>query len=290
MNLGSRFTMDGLLVAGRGVHIHGAKGEKQGDSRALICGAEVIIRNCTLVPRRDPESEGHALHHHAPASLELHHIRATLRIEHSILGSILIHEDEVKEDPIPLYIADSILDAMGHDREAIGAPGHPVAHAVLTILRCTVFGITDVHAIKLAENCIFNNCLNVARRQLGCMRFCYVPHGCRTPRRYNCQPDRVVRTIADAVNQGNIAKNEEAALQANERLRVRPQFTSVHYGEAGYAQLALMCADEIKRGADDESEMGVFHDLYQPQREANLRARLDEYTPAGMEAGIILVT
>jgi hypothetical protein len=35
--------------------------------------------------------------------------------------------------------------------------------------------------------------------------------------------------------------------------------------------------------------MGVFHDLFNPQREANLRARLDEYTPAGMRAGIIFV-
>jgi hypothetical protein len=26
--------------------------------------------------------------------------------------------------------------------------------------------------------------------------------------------------------------------------------------------------------------MGVFHDLANPQRKANLRARLDEYTPA----------
>jgi len=47
---------------------------------------------------------------------------------------------------------------------------------------------------------------------------------------------------------------------------------------------------EIKRGADDESEMGVFHDLFQPQREANLRARLEEYTPAGIDAGVIFVT
>jgi hypothetical protein len=36
--------------------------------------------------------------------------------------------------------------------------------------------------------------------------------------------------------------------------------------------------------------MGVFHDLYQPQRAANLRARLDDYTPAGMDAGIIYAT
>jgi hypothetical protein len=54
--------------------------------------------------------------------------------------------------------------------------------------------------------------------------------------------------------------------------------------------LAHTCAEEIKCGADDESEMGVFHDLYQPQRTANLRARLDEYTPAGMDAGIILAS
>jgi hypothetical protein len=33
--------------------------------------------------------------------------------------------------------------------------------------------------------------------------------------------------------------------------------------------------------------MGAFHDLYQPQRAANLRARLNEYTPAGMTAGMI---
>ncbi len=282
MNRGSRFTIDGLFVAGRGVHIYGPKEEKQGETRAPVCGAEVIIRHCTLVPRRGHEPEGnkepHAQQHHAPASLELYHVRARVRIEQSILGPIQIHEDEVKDDPIRMCITDSIIDATGREREAIGAPGYPAAHVVLTILRCTVFGVVDVHAIELAENCIFNDCLNVARRQLGCMRFCYVPRGCRTPRRYNCQPDLVEKDVSCSI------------LKESERLRVKPRFTAVHYGEAGYAQLALICADEIKRGADDESEMGVFHDLYQPQREANLRARLDEYTPAGMEAGILIET
>ena len=36
--------------------------------------------------------------------------------------------------------------------------------------------------------------------------------------------------------------------------------------------------------------MGAFHDLYQPQREDSLRARLAEYTPAGTDAGIFFVT
>jgi hypothetical protein len=68
-------------------------------------------------------------------------------------------------------ITDSILDATAAEKEAIGAPGFAVAHAVLTILRCTVFGMVDVHAVELAENSIFNDCLNVARRQLGCRDF-----------------------------------------------------------------------------------------------------------------------
>jgi len=81
----------------------------------------------------------------------------------------------------------------------------------------------------------------------------------------------------------------EMADEAREltRERVRPRFTAARYGKPGYCQLAEGCADEIKRGADDESEMGVFHDLFQPQREANLRARLDEYMPSGMQAGVI---
>jgi hypothetical protein len=140
-----------------------------------------------------------------------------------------------------------------------------------------------VHAIDLAENCIFNDCVHVARRQLGCMRFCYVPSGCRTPRRHACQPDLVMQAVRDKIADTAL----QAAESACEQIRVRPQFTSIRYGKPGFAQLALTCAEEIKRGADDESEIGVFHDLFQPQREANLRVRLEEFTPAGMNVGII---
>ena len=122
------------------------------------------------------------------------------------------------------------------------------------------------------------------------MRFCYVPIGCRTPRRYSCQPDLVVKPIQDNFAQGTISAAERDRRLAIEQLRVKPQFTARRYGEPGYGQLALTCAEEIKRGADDESEMGVFHDLYQPQREANLRARLDDYMPAGSNAGIIFAS
>jgi hypothetical protein len=76
-------------------------------------------------------------------------------------------------------------------------------------------------------------------------------------------------------------------LVGGERQRI---IFSTQYGSPAYCQLADACATEIKSGAEDESEMGVFHDLYQPQREANLRARLDEFTPAGMQTGIIFAS
>jgi hypothetical protein len=36
--------------------------------------------------------------------------------------------------------------------------------------------------------------------------------------------------------------------------------------------------------------MGVFHDLFQPQREANLQVRLEEFVPAAMDASIFHAT
>jgi hypothetical protein len=265
--------------------------------------AEIAIRHSTLVPGwtlGDNCEPGRP----AEPSLELFCPRARVSIEHSIIGSIQVHplasvvegagegKASVKSaaaeagcdgvghgfriDPICLSVNDSVLDATGLELEAIGAPGCVVAHARLTILRSTVFGQIQVHAIDLGENTIFDGRVFVARRQRGYLRFCYVAPESRTPRRYHCQPDLAVGDL----------QGEEKALAER---RVRPRFISVRYGRPDYCRLAGDCPEEITRGADDESEMGVFHDLYQPQRLANLRARLDEYTPAGMDAGIIFI-
>jgi len=280
---GSRFTLDGVMVTGRPVHVTGlANDDAAAAGPAPVCGSQVVFRHCTLVPGWGVTS-GCEPRRPAEPSLELFNVRAEVRLEHSITGSIAIHEDAVAIDPIPLHITDSIVDAAASRKEAIGSPGYAVAHTVLTIQRSTVFGIVDVHAIERADDCIFMDCVNVARRQLGCMRFCYVPPKCRTPRRYHCQPDLVEQVVKQAISD----PADQLRMVVTERLRVRPQFTSIRYGNPGYAQLALTCADEIRRGAEDESEMGVFHDLFQPQREASLRTRLDEFTPAGMDVGIL---
>jgi hypothetical protein len=140
-----------------------------------------------------------------------------------------------------------------------------------------VIGKVRTHAIRLAEDSIFDGQLRVGRRAVGCLRFSYVPAGSRTPRRFHCEPDTALSGTTDP---------DDRRLILN---RVRPRFTDHRYGTPGYLQLAQSCPDEIRRGAEDRSEMGVYHHLFQPQREDDLRRRLDEFTPAGAAAGLILV-
>ncbi|MFD5862227.1 hypothetical protein [Streptomyces chartreusis] len=250
-----RIVLDGLLVAGRGINVTGPMGA-------------VVVRHSTLVPgwSLEPECDPHSPEE---PSIVLERTTACLQIEHSILGTIEVIGDEVSEEPLDIHLRDSILDATGPGREALSAPDCRHAHAVLHLRRTTVIGEIFTHAVEIAENSILTGRLHVARRGIGCIRYSYVPPGSRTPRRFRCQPD--------------LAGPEEAG-------RVRPLFTSERYGTPWYGLLANRCPEEIRRGSDDGAEMGAFHDLYRPQREDGLRARLAEYTPAGTDAGIFFVT
>ncbi len=287
---GSRFTLDGLLILGRGIHVHGHQTDKTNSGKQEkgdLC--DVTIRHCTLVPGWELNCECEPQHSGKP-SLRLTNTRAQINIEHSILGSIQVMADQRKTDPMRISISDSILDATSEEHLALSGTQGGMAYARLNIVRSTVFGEILTHELVLAENSIFKGHICVAHRQTGCVRFCYIPTDSRTPRRYECQPDLVEKPITDLLAKGKISMAERDIERETERLRVEPEFNSVRYGTPSYCQLSDTCAGEITRGDDDESEMGVFHDLYQPQRAANLRARLDEYTPAGMDAGIINAT
>ena len=270
----ARFILDGVIVAGRPVRIEGA-GEKPVNVR-------VAIRRSTLVPGWALGSDCESVAP-AEASLEINNIRGRVAIDRSILGTIAVMNETAEADPVAIELRDSILDATSDDIEAVVGPGGGYAWATLSFVRCTVFGKILAHAVDLAENSIFTAAIQVVRRQRGCVRFCYVPRTSRTPRRYHCQPDLVERAVSDAAAS---AKPSEQKLAA-ERRRVVPRFGSRRFGDPSYAQLTLCTPSEITAGAGDESEMGAFHDLFLPQRIANLRGRLDQSTPAGMETGII---
>jgi hypothetical protein len=191
----------------------------------------------------------------------------TLEVDHSIVGGIRAHEDA------KVSITSSIVDATDPTNVAYSALDAKSAGGEVSIVASTVIGKVRSRVLRLVSNSIIAARLAASdtwtfpvhadRRQDGCVRFSFIPLGSRTPRRFQCQP----ANAADA-------------------LRVQPQFTAERYGALAYCQLSDRCAKEIRTGADDESEMGAFHDLFAPQRETNLSIRLDEYLRFGLDAGV----
>lgn len=241
---------EGVEVTFNGLLISGAAIQVSGKTKAIR------IRHCTLVPGLALTPEGLPKSPAAP-SLQVESA-AGLEIVKTILGGVRLDEDAT------LRLVDSILDCTSSDGVAIAATDGSSAGGILTIISSTVIGRVFAACLKLGCNSIF--CSKVTSRSLqgGCVRFSYVPWDSRVPRRHRCQP-----------------------ASAAAATKIRPIFTAFHYGQPGYCQLAPSCSTAIRQGADDGSEMGAFHDLFQPQRENNLRARLEEYLRIGLEAGII---
>jgi len=212
------------------------------------------VSHCTLAP-----GTGEIVVNASGGDVEKQNGLLKLSLEHSICGPVTL-PDTVTH----LTITDSIISSGKDSDDNLAAITAPGADAKLE--RSTFFGRVSVRSVE-ADNCIFTGVLEATRRQTGCVRFSYLPLESKAPRRHRCRPE------------------DDA-----EAVRVRPQFTSRGYGDPGYAQLGQRSAAEIRQGADDEAEMGAFHDLFQPQRETNLRVRLDEYLRFGLEAGIVYVS
>ena len=272
---GSGLVLDGLLVTGRGLELHGRFDH-------------VTIRDCTLVPGWSIHPDAKRRRPSEP-SISLMNVSARIEIARSIVGAIHAVQEDVTVDPVALHVRDSIVDATSEALPALGTSEGAVAPVTLTARR-TFFGQVHAHAIELAENSIFADPLRVARRQLGCMRYCYVAPHSRTPARYYCQPDLAEKAIVDSERSEALSQAERHVLRHAEQLRVAPRFISTHYGEPSYGRLALESSEEIRRGAEDRSELGVFHDLFEAQRAANLRGRLFDYVPAGTEVGIVFAS
>jgi hypothetical protein len=238
--------LDGLLIEGRVRVLVGNLGSLQLNHCTLVPGVGGLTVNATVGPSG-------------------RNSRLRVGAVRSILGDLTLPES------VPaLVINESIVDhASG---AAVAAPG-----AACTVDASTIAGAVTVRSLE-ASNSIFTAPLLVERRQVGCVRFCAVTEGSRTPRRHRCQPDLAL---------GNV---KNPAKQATIRTRLTPLFSSTTYGDPAYFQLSATCAQEIQTGVEDGAEMGVYYHLKQPQRSANLRTALDEYLPFGLRAGLIYVT
>lgn len=252
-----------IVMNGGALHINAAQDAViELNGLVLVGGAvritgspkSVTLRHCMLVPglARDRQNEavqpGAAMLIVVPDNVEV-------TIDRCICGSLQIANGS------STHIQHSIIDACDPTLPAYDAAGS--AGGMLSIENSTMIGRVHAQEIERASNVIFVAQaaglaalpIRAERTQRGCMRFSVVPTGSRTPRRYHC--------VSQAA-----------------------RFTSLRFGLPGYCQLSSTCDQAIRRGADDESEMGVFHDLFQPQRESDLYTRLNEFLRFGMEAAI----
>jgi hypothetical protein len=249
-------TLNGLLLSGAPLAVPAS------GANAL---ARLNLLHCTLVPGIDLNPDGSPTQPTTP-SLQLGIAGLETTIARSITGAIRSHERA------SLSASDSLIDATARDGIACAAADEASPGAALTLEACTVVG--KLHAAQmhvsnsillaaLASGDSWPAAVRAARKQAGCIRFSWLPFASIVPTRYRCQP-----------------------ASAQDAQRIAPRFTSLHYGTPAYGQLTTATPVEILRGADDESEMGVFHHLYGAQRESNLRIRLGEYLRVGLRAGI----
>lgn len=210
-----------------------------------------------------------------------------LDLAFSIVGPI-----RMPDHAVGLFALDSVIDGAG--TVAIAGPkGGGKFGPPLHLERVTVRGAVNARQIDLATEVIFDGTVVCERTQIGCVRFSYVPAGSVTPRKYRCQPDLAERDAIAAAEEAAgapLTAAERDALRLVVRRRVKPEYTAEPYGAPAYLQLSLRGAAEIATGAEDGSEMGVYCHLKQPQRAANLRLRLDEYLPFGLNYGLIFAT
>ena len=270
-------TLSGVIIEG---HLH-----VTGDLAQLRLLHATLIPGRRLTEEGAPETTQPSLVVDAgPAGAELN-TELRIYLAFSIAGPLSVpqHAREV-------WLLDSILDGFApgdlsyHDGAGEAGPD-------LHIERSTMLGSVVARSLQMSESIATGRIVTV-RTQDGCVRFSYVVPGSLTPRRYRCQPDLAIDAALE------LAERRDPSLTALERQRIQsfveasivPSFVSVRYGLAPYAQLRLLAPKEIQTGAEDGSEMGAYSHLKQAQRLDNLRLRLEEYLPFGLDAGAIVIT
>jgi hypothetical protein len=223
----------------------------------------VIVQDCTLVPGQGLLPGGQALAPGTP-SVTVSNAGSSLVLDRCFTGGLLVHAEASAR------VTASIVDAGSPTSVAYAGPVSAGEGGALHAEQSTFIGKVRTQLMSLASNTIFFAnlakddpwlfALWCTRQQAGCLRFCALPETAQTPRTYRCLSSAVA-----------------------------PQFVTLTYGEPSYGMLSGTCPAAVWQGADDESQIGAFHDLYETQGVANLRNRLTEYAPFALECGIFVI-
>jgi hypothetical protein len=267
----STFCMNGLLIAADAgmapamptpaALVHVPAQRPDGSYNHL---GTLSIQHCTVVPGWSVDSAG-APRFGTNPNLIVEPPGVGVTVAKSILGAVRTSL------LVTVEVADSIVDATDRTHVAYAALDEVNGGGALTLLGCTVVGKVHASMLSLVSNSIFWGGLKAGdawttalvsdRRQQGCVRFSFLPEGARTPRRFEC----VEQALASP----------------------QPIFFAFRYGRPGYLKLLASTPDVIRRGADDAGEMGAYHFVLGPLREIDLRVRMQEYLPVGLEFGVI---
>jgi len=236
----------------------------------LVDGASssVLVADCTLVPGLRLLPDGEPVSPGDP-SIVITAPGTNLVLNRAISGPIAADSSGTTR------ICSSIIDATTPFYVAFAGPDLASAGPDLHIEDSTVIGKVRTRTMSLASNTIFHARLGsqdpwpaaiwASRRQAGCVRYCWLPFGSITPRRYNCLPPD----------------------QASE-WALEPHFVSLRYGDPSYALLSGDCPMAVWTGADIGSQIGVYLQIQETEAVANVQLRAPEYLPALMESGIFL--
>ena len=264
-------TFDGVWIAGHAVELAAHLGT-------------VTFRHCTLVPAAGSRLEG------GEVSLRVAAMPCAVRIEFSVVGRLQVISPETGFDPVPLAVTDSTLDPGRPGQKAIAGTDRLPAWVTLSLHRVTVLGGVDVREVNVVADSLVVGRFDSSRRQIGRMRFSYIPEGSRTPRRTSCQPDDVLAAVDDAIARGTVPASERDALRQGEAARVTPRFDSVRFGTPTYGRLITAAPPELARGAHDEGELGAYHFLWLAYRDSQLQSGLPAYAPIGTDIGALFAT
>jgi hypothetical protein len=247
-----QLTLSGLWIAGQ-LRITGST-------------ASVAVSDVTLLPGLGAASA--ALSAGEP-SITISAAETTLTLQRCISGPI------GADATGSVRIEGSIIDATSPCCVAYAAADEYSAGADLCIEDSTVIGKVHTRTLRLASNTIFHArrarhdpwpaAIWCERRQVGCVRFSYLPFDSITPRRYECLPPS-----ADA----------EASFEAT--------FISLSYGQPSYALLSGDVPMAVWHGADNGSQMGVYYQIQETEAVSNVQIRSGEYLPVALQSGVFL--
>jgi hypothetical protein len=247
----------------------------------LLSGGPLLIENkvsdlrleaCTLDPR-----QGISL---SAADLDLND-RAAYLLCRCVAGGLQTGDGVAR-----VTIADSIIDQSGGFAIAglpvvAGSPASPPsspppiapsAARSVQLERATVLGRVHCEVLSASET-ILDDVATAEDRQSGCIRFSRFETSSLLPQRYQCVP----------------SEQDEAACPPVGRC-LAPLFNSRRFGRPDYVQLAAGTPAQILSASELHSEIGAFAGAMNTVRLGNLRAKLKEFMPVGLQPVIIAET